>query len=215
MTRELIDRYMGETGINDRVLAHQHVSARTPEVMRVWNKMQMEDGYVKSLVHDISKNKANLQLSTSLDHFSESTEPHEGKYNSYIDNRSSNAELTEEEVNKYITELKGSLGNKYDTLVERNYDQKAGIKGGINAINRGLQNKVDTLEEDRIGQDSVSRIGGVLNFISGGRIDSVLGGPSKHESILNQNTNSASETYKDLEGVGPMVIPYTGSTIKK
>jgi hypothetical protein len=232
MTKDVIDRYMQDSGITDRNVAHKHVSDRSPAVMRTWNKMLSEDNYVQNLVADIASTKANVSSaagSKTLNNFSDQHHLRAGSNDYKVDRVASEDGFNGQKIEQGINRQKQGLTQNYSAMNSDNHDQHEGVGYGIKTGQQGLQAKIDKYEEDRMGQGAFAEKLSNLSYIRGiGNLVDPVGGPQKDtthipsmNSQVNNNINPTEVSgrtktlankisHDNLSDLAPNWIQYTG-----
>lgn len=176
MTEELINRCMVEWGNGDKQAIYHKVQRRDPDVMRVWNKMQAEDGYVQNLVSNISSGRSKVSgdnANAGLDSFSKQ---HQQKINQNVESQINDIAISDNfdstKIIQNIDTSKSNLAGQTKKLMTENSDQYSSIKQHNEWERQDLQAQVDQYEKDRIGQGLISK---VISLGTG------IGGPAKDQ----------------------------------
>lgn len=204
MTGELTERYMKDSGINDRHLAHQHVSKRTPEVMRSWNKMVSEDSFVQNLVSDIAANKAKMSPENSDKEFNEFNKTHaieRGAYNKQVDQAATSDGFKQEEIKRSVMLQKEDLSGKFENITEDNNILYQNDKQDILAKEQQQQTIIDQFEKRRPKLES-----SIFGSIGGPTNDLVIPEINNNRSF----ENAKSSKNKDLNN-DDLIKPYNGN----
>jgi hypothetical protein len=173
MTEELTNRCMVEWGTNDKQAVYKEVQRRSPDVMKVWGKMQQEDGHVQKLVSDIGAGRNRVsggEADNKMDNF---VKEHKGKISqnpdTAIENTAKEQGLDTKVIKDNITTEKkggrGTLADKTQKLMADNSGQYNAMKKYNEQEHHALQAQTDKYEKDRIGTGKLGTLGGLVDGV--------------------------------------------------
>lgn len=163
MTEELINRCMIEWGNGDKYHIQKEVSRATPAVMKVWNKMQAEDPYVKDLVSSIGAGKTKVSgnsANSTLDNFSNEQQVRikDSAQDARIDQVATQDGFNKDAIFQSVKQNQVDRKESFDSIRSNNQEQYHNIKAANKLQEQDLDAYTNKLKEDRIGQGFTSKV---------------------------------------------------------
>jgi hypothetical protein len=199
MYHEVEEGVMKQYGVSQNE-AHQMIEKNDPRANKVWEGIVQQN--VGSTINQVRAGRNHVDTMAS-DNATLFHNENQGKVNDGgiqdLNTQAAGQGLNREKMQGGIANAKQDLQTKYVETTTENSTQYNSVLHANTVLNRGLEQRADEYEKDRIGQGKTAAAMGILaqvpTLLHGGDLN--IGGPNKEErSKLNLQENAAQPTYQ-------------------